>query len=126
MDLAEPAVYEGGADAVEFPMPGVAGEVGSEGDGVVHFTEGEGFVIAIVPPGTEEGAEVGGKVLFEVDADTGLGGAWMTVSRDIRGWVFSIEIGVVGLAVIAEIGVVEEGEIAEILRISAGVTTIKP
>ena len=69
----------------------------SEGDGVVHFAVGEGFVTC--HRSSRHGNKRGNwrEVLFEVDAEAGLGGAWMTVSGDVGGWVLSVQIGVVGL-----------------------------
>ena len=66
MILAQAAVDVGGAKAIEPSMPGVSRYVGAKRNSVVHLAEGKGFVTAVVPSGTAEGAEIRRQLLFEV------------------------------------------------------------
>src|ERR1700744_699409 len=110
MRLAETAVHPGAANAVVFSVPRVAGQVRSKRYRVVHFTESEGLVTAIIPTGAEKGTEVRWKLLFQIHAEARLHRAGMPMSRNVRCCITAFHVRLICFAVISQVCMVDKGK----------------
>ena len=103
----------GQACFVEGPSMLLERVVRAESDGLVDFGVGVGLVLALVPAETSVGADGGGELLLEVEADAVLYGRAGGVGGDVGERVEAGLEGLDGVAVEAHVGVVDVAEEAD-------------